>query len=170
MKTSAKVALTTILIAIPAVALAAHGPVDQQAHFWLKVWTFGKGQAEVTPTSAQLPLFMLLSVFEGVGMGLAVSFLAWGRPGVRRLAGTGWRANVLYFGSAWVVGNWWVHDSLHITNGMNLSGLLVIEYVFHVTLIVTGALLCFAVATLATAPAPAPGKATTAGSARPGKA
>ena len=44
---------------------------------------------------------------------------------------------------AWLLFSWWPHDSLHVANGINLSGLLVIEYVFHVTLMVAGAILAY---------------------------
>jgi len=36
---------------------------------------------------------------------------------------------------------WWPHGSLLIANGTNMKGLLVIEYVFHVMLMVVGAIL-----------------------------
>lgn len=156
MKTTMKVVITTAIVAIAAFVLGANGPVDQQTDMWAKMWPWGEGQTIPEPTNGQLPFFIVLSLVEAVGLGLAVSYLAFGRDAVDRLAGTGgWRRNSLYFGGAWLLGNWWLHDGLHINNGVDLAGLLVIEYVFHVTLIVTGALLCFALATLAT------GKATT---------
>mgnify|MGYP000870974538 CR=1 FL=1 len=37
--------------------------------------------------------------------------------------------------------NWWPHDSLHIHIGMDLGGLLALEYVFHITLMVAGIIL-----------------------------
>jgi len=49
---------------------------------------------------------------------------------------------------AWLLFNWWPHDSLHIYNGMNLAGLLVIEYVFHITLMIAGTVLAYFFLTL----------------------
>jgi hypothetical protein len=43
-----------------------------------------------------------------------------------------------YLSLAWVLGNWWAHDSLHIHHGLNLVPLLGIEYGFHVTLMIAG--------------------------------
>jgi hypothetical protein len=40
--------------------------------------------------------------------------------------------------------SWWPHDSLHIANGTNMSGLLAIEYGFHVTVMAAGAILVYA--------------------------
>jgi len=56
----------------------------------------------------------------------------------------------MYFGTLWLLGNWWVHDALHITTGMNPTALLWIEYGFHVTLIIAGAALAYAFATMVT--------------------
>jgi hypothetical protein len=38
---------------------------------------------------------------------------------------------------AWLLMNWWAHDGLHQHVGMNLHGLLWIEYGFHFTLIIS---------------------------------
>ena len=45
----------------------------------------------------------------------------------------------------WLLISWWPHDNLHKHNGLNLQGLLFIEYGFHVTLMIVGAILalCF---------------------------
>jgi hypothetical protein len=42
---------------------------------------------------------------------------------------------------AWLLLNWYPHDSLHIHNGMDLGGLLTLEYVFHITLMIAGVIL-----------------------------
>jgi hypothetical protein len=60
------------------------------------------------------------------------------------------RAVIIYLSTVWLLGNWWVHDALHIVNGMNPTGLLKIEYGFHVTLILAGAALAYALATMVT--------------------
>jgi len=44
---------------------------------------------------------------------------------------------------AWLLLNWWPRDSLHIHNGMNLNGLIGIEYGFHFSLMIAGAILAY---------------------------
>jgi hypothetical protein len=39
---------------------------------------------------------------------------------------------------AWVLINWWSHDSFHIANGLALNGMLMIEYAYHSTLMLAG--------------------------------
>ena len=41
------------------------------------------------------------------------------------------------------MGNWWMHDNLHVHTGLNIPGLLAIEYGFHVTLGVAGLVLAY---------------------------
>ncbi len=97
-----------------------------------------------TPTSSQLPLFIILSIFESVSFGLGVSFLIFGWPVVKKASGKSDTLTKLAFLSiAWYLINWWPHDNLHIHNGMNLNGLLMIEYGFHVTMIVAGTILAY---------------------------
>lgn len=144
MKTSLKVAIVTILIAIPAFALGSQAPAGG---WWKAAWPWGEGADPGEPSSAQLPLFMVLAVLEAVTLGLAVCFLVWGFPMSKRLAGgrTGLTL-AMYASAAWVLGNWWFHDNVHMTNGLDFTGLLVIEYAFHVTLIAAGAVLCYGLA------------------------
>ncbi|MHB8632786.1 MAG: hypothetical protein ACYDBQ_02295 [Thermoplasmatota archaeon] len=144
MRTTTKVALVTVAVAIPAFLLAANGPIDQATGLWGNVWPFHKDPMAATPTGLQIPLFIFLSLAEATSFGLAVSFVSFGWPLVKRVAAGGRRAQLAVFWSAaWVLGNWWLHDSLHATNSANLWSLLVIEYTFHLTLIVAGATLCF---------------------------
>jgi purine-nucleoside phosphorylase len=49
-------------------------------------------------------------------------------------------ARLAHISIAWVLINWWSHDSFHIANGLDLGGLLVIEYAYHVTLMTAGAI------------------------------
>ena len=145
MKTSAKVAILTLAIALPAFALGS------QAHaggWWKDAWPWVDSADHGDPSSGQLPFFLLLGALEAVSLGLAVSFLVWGRPAMQRLAGgrTGLETAMM-LSAFWVLGNWWVHDNLHQVNGFDLAGLLVIEYAFHVTLIAAGATLCYGLVT-----------------------
>ena len=151
MKTSLKVALLTVLVAIPAFLLGNGAPAGG---WWSDLWPWGDG-GHGEPSSAQLPFFMAIAALEAVALGLAVAFVAWGWPAMRRLAGG--RAGLamgMYLGATWLLGNWWFHDNLHQVNGFDFAGLLVIEYVFHLTLIVAGCVLCYGLATNALGQSP----------------
>lgn len=107
-----------------------------------------------TPTGAELPFAILLKIAEGLTFGLGISFLIFGYPMVRAVlpASTG-LTRTAHVSIAWVLSNWWPHDSLHIANGMNLGGLLAIEYAFHITLMIAGAILAYFFLTLLRRPA-----------------
>jgi hypothetical protein len=47
------------------------------------------------------------------------------------------------------LGNWWLHDGLHMVVGMHVGGLLAIEYGFQVTLIIAALALTWALAKMA---------------------
>lgn len=143
MKTSLKVALVTALVAAPAFALGNGAP---GGGWWGEVWPWTSDHED--PPSSLLPFFLVLAVVEAAALGLAVSFVAWGWPAMRRLAGgRDGTAMGMYLSATWLLGNWWVHDNLHQVTGFNFTGLLVIEYLFHVTLIVAGCVLCYGLAT-----------------------
>lgn len=142
METRWKILLVTLAIAIPAFMLGGGTPAGHQ--MWSAIWPFESPVEEPAATAGQVPFFMLLGVIEAISLGLAVSFLIFGRRFVLQAAsGARGRANVLYIAIAWILGNWWIHDNVHMINGMNLTGLLVIEYLFHVTLIAAGAFLAY---------------------------
>ncbi len=101
------------------------------------------------PTSAQLPLFILLNIAEGLTFGLGLSFLVFGYSMVRAIspASTG-LTRAAHLSIAWLLFNWWPHDSLHIHNGMNIGGVLAIEYGFHITLMIAGVIFAYFFLTL----------------------
>lgn len=144
MQTRTKAIVIVLAIAVPAFALGAGGPVNQATHFWDKIWPFGAAAMGASPTGAQMPFLIVLGIAEALSFGAAVAFLVLGGPLVRSVAGGSRRAQMsLYIAGAWVLGNWWVHDSLHQTNSENLWSLITIEYAFHVTLIIAGATVCW---------------------------
>jgi hypothetical protein len=131
-KTWVKVLVVTVALAILAFLL---GPV---------IWPPAEGMP--TPTAGQLPFFLFLAVFEAITLGLGVSFLLFGMPVVRRIsAGSKLRAWAMYLSIGWLMVSWWPHNNLHMNNGMDLQGLLYIEYGFHLTLMIAGIVLgyCF---------------------------
>ena len=131
-RTAAKFIAVVAVVAIPAFVLAPMlfpSPADMPA-----------------PTGVQLPLFIGLGVFEAIAMGLAVAVLLFGGAWFQNLFSSPARVRAAHLSVVWFLGNWWVHDNLHIVNGMNLGGLLAIEYAFHVTLMIAGAALVWALA------------------------
>ncbi|MBI3242951.1 MAG: hypothetical protein HYZ49_11725 [Chloroflexi bacterium] len=93
------------------------------------------------PSSAQLPLFILLNLAEALTFGMGVSFLIFGYPLVRAISPASVNlTRATHISIAWLLFNWWPHDSLHLHVGLELNGLLAIEYGFHVTLMLAGAI------------------------------
>jgi hypothetical protein len=97
---------------------------------------FTPNAANPTPTSGQLPFFVVLAAIEALVLGVGVAFAVFGRQHVRRLFATRARVTAVHLSVTWALVSWWLHDNLHMVAGMNLGGLLLIEYAFHVTLIV----------------------------------
>ena len=127
--------VVTLVLAAIAFLASPNGPLGG---FWRPSADFPQ------PTDAQLPLFILLNVAEALAFGLGISFLIFGYPLMQSILPA---SNGLTLGAhlsiAWLLFSWWPHDSLHVANGLNLNGLLVIEYVFHVTLMVAGVILAY---------------------------
>jgi hypothetical protein len=130
MSTPIKVALLTIVVAIPAFL---SGRV---------IWP--PNAVNPTPTAAQLPLFLVLAAMEAIVLGLGISFIVFGWPLMRRLTGGATALSWAMFVSiAWLLVSWWSHDNMHQANGHDLGGLLVIEYLYHVTLQVAGGVVAY---------------------------
>ena len=133
MKVSPKVVVITLLVAILGFLTEANGPLGM---FW------APGSDMPTPAGAQVPLFMLLGAAEALALGVSVSFLLFGYSSLKMNATVSPSlTRATHLSIVWLLGNWWAHDSLHQHNGMNLSGLLRIEYGFHITLIIAGLML-----------------------------
>ena len=130
MKTWMKVLFVTALFSVPAFLL---GPV---------IWPPAAGGPE--PSAGQLPFFVVLFAIEALAFGLGISFLAFGLPLVRKAAGgSRLRAWAMYLSIGWLLVSWWPHENLHFHSGMDLQGLLYIEYGFHMTLILSGLVLAY---------------------------
>ncbi len=94
------------------------------------------------PTALQLPFFMFLSALESLLFGLGIAFIIFVPGKIKSLPEKyKSRAIACYVCFAWLLVSWWPHDNLHIHNGMNLQGLLYIEYGFHFTLIIASIIL-----------------------------
>ncbi len=135
MKTWVKVLIVTIVVGAVAFVTEPNGPLGG---FW------EPNDAVEDPEGVQIPLFILLGLAEAVMFGLGIAFIIFGYSWVRAVGGltAGWSA--LTFASiAWMLTNWWSHDSLHIHNGLDLNGLLAIEYAFHITLMAAGLVVAY---------------------------
>lgn len=123
MKDWMKVVLIMLLIGLPAFYL---GP---------KLWP---PSPMMNPTPAQLPFFMLISLVEALVFGLGIAFIFYGKSIISSApaASKSW-ATSAYLGISWLLVSWWPHDNFHIHNGLDMQGLLYIEYGFHLTLIIS---------------------------------
>ena len=127
--------VVTLVLAVIAFLASPNGPLGG---FWRPSADFPQ------PTDAQLPLFIILNAAESLAFGFGIAFLIFGYPLMQTILPASKELTLAaYLSIAWLLFSWWPHDSLHVANGLNLNGLLVIEYVFHVTLMVTGAILVY---------------------------
>ena len=131
MKLSVKVALTVLAVALPAMVL---GPI---------IWP--PADAGVEPTGMQVVLFVILAVGDALFLGLGMAFLIFGYPVLRRVSPESRvRAWAMFVSVGYLLVSWWPHLNMHAANGLDLGGLLVIDYVFHLPLQIAGAVLATA--------------------------
>ena len=130
----AKWIAVTLVLGLFAFVCSVNGPLGPAVIGWHPA----AGMPE--PTAAQLPLFMLLGLAEALAFGFGVAFLLFGYSWVRA-AGPAptLLTRAAHLSIAWVLINWWSHDSCHIANGFEMGGLLMIEYGYHFTLMAAGA-------------------------------
>jgi hypothetical protein len=130
MQTWLKVLIVTLLFGVPAFFLAP------------KIWPMSSDWP--VPTPQQFPFFVLIAIFDSLTFGLGIAFIFFGWPMARRMAnGSGSLAWVLYIIIAFMLVSWWPHDNLHSMAGTDLQSLLYIEYGFHVSQMVCGAILAY---------------------------
>ncbi|MGD9526237.1 hypothetical protein [Pseudonocardia sp.] len=129
------VALIVIGVAVPAVAL---GPI---------IWP--PADLGVEPSAAQLGALIALAVGDALFLGAGVAFLIFGYPVIRRVSpDSRLRAWSMYVAIGFVLVSWWPHLNMHASNGLDLAGLLVIDYVFHLPLEIAGVVLAVGVLSL----------------------
>ncbi len=127
-----------LLIAIPIAILAflanPHGPLGG---FW------APAAGTPLPTAAQLPFAMLLNLAEAVTFGGGIAFLLFGYEQVNGLVpASSLLTRAAHLSIAWLLINWFPHDNLHIHIGeSDLGQLLLLEYIFHISLMVAGGVL-----------------------------
>jgi hypothetical protein len=98
------------------------------------------------PPPGIVPFYVIEGAIESLAFGLGLAFLL---RGAQLLIVSG-RPRALdvatYLGIGWLLSNWWPHTNLHRVTGFDWYGLIWIEYGFHVTLILSGAVLALAFA------------------------
>lgn len=98
-----------------------------------KIWPNPAGGP--TPPSSLLPYFIGLEAVGSILFGLGICFLVFGYPSVARARQPFWLTYATYISIAWLLVSWWPHSNLHrVTVSGNWSGLLTIDYGFHLTL------------------------------------
>ena len=113
-----QVALTVLAFGIPAFLL---GRV---------LWPDPVGAA--TPPPSVLPIFIAISALEALLFGVGIAFIVFGR---RWLTFDGSRLGMAAFVAiAWSLVSWWPHSNMHRAN-TTLEGLVLIDWMFHLTLI-----------------------------------
>ena len=95
------------------------------------------------PPSSLFPLFVVLMLVESASFGLGVAFVVFGRSLFDRMGRSPRLTTAAYLAVAWLLVNWWPHDNLHRVAGGDWSGLVLIEYGFHVPLMLSGAVLAW---------------------------
>ena len=136
MKPWMKVLIVTLAVGIPAFLL---GPV-----------LFQPAEGGPTPTPGQIPYFILLAVWDAVLFGLGVSFLLFGWPAIRRVSyDSSVRAWAIYLSIGSLTVSWWPHLNLLSHNGLNLQGLLYMNYGFHVPLMIAAVVLIYGFVSMA---------------------
>ena len=125
------VVVLTLIIAVPAFLL---NPI---------IWPPAPGGP--APTAAQIPYLLALDVMQAVFLGLGISFLIFGFPVMRRISpDSKTRAWAMYLSIGYLMVSWWPHIGLHVSNAPDdLQGLFYIDYLFHVPLMIAGAILAY---------------------------
>jgi hypothetical protein len=123
-----KVAIVTAIVAVPAFV---SGPI-----------LFPPADTGVEPTAGQMPFFLFLAVGDAVLLGLGVSFVLFGLSVIRKVSpDSKLRAWAMYLSIGYLMISWWPHLNMHAHNGMDLHGLLIIDFLFHLPLEVAGVVL-----------------------------
>jgi hypothetical protein len=134
MKGWLKWSLVTLIVGAVAFALTPFWPISPTAP---------------QPSGTVLPLFIALSLVESLSLGLGVAFLIFGRQLVSRLGGSPGLRTAAYVAIAFLLLNWWPHDNMHrMTNG-DWSRVVLVEYAFHLPLMLAGAVLAWFFVSLA---------------------
>ena len=96
------------------------------------------------PSPSTFPHLMFLDFWDALAAGVGVAFLVYGAVNYSK-----WPQAIrgplllIFFIALWFTLLNWIHDGWHKVNGMNLNGLIAIEYVFHVPWLIFGGVLVY---------------------------
>jgi hypothetical protein len=103
------------------------------------IWPNPVGAPE--PPAGLIPVFIVLGAADSLAFGVGVAFLIFGFPLLARLGGTGPLTWASYLGIGWSLVSWWPHVNMHRVNGASFEGLVMIDLIFHLTLIAVAMIL-----------------------------
>lgn len=133
MKLWQRMLILTIVLAVPAFMAGANAPLGA---FW------GADPHGPQPTEAQIPLFMILGILDALMFGLGISFLFFGSSLVRAVGGaSAGLTRAAHLSLSWLFIQWWPHDNMHMAAGNDLGRILLIDYIFHVSVMVASLVL-----------------------------
>lgn len=90
------------------------------------------------PTTNQIPYYLILSLAEALSFGIGWYFVFEGRRLMSYMYGKNKvLLNLTHISVAWSLLSWWPHSKLHNHIGFNTGGHLSVEYLFHVTNIIS---------------------------------
>jgi hypothetical protein len=122
--------LVTAFVAVPA--------------FLLSPVLFPPADGGPKPTAGELPYFLPLGASDAILLGLGVSSLLFGYPVPRKVSfDSKARAWAMYVSIGYLMVSWWPHPGMHASNGLDLQGLLYIDYVFHLPLEIAGVVVAY---------------------------
>jgi hypothetical protein len=99
---------------------------------------------DLVPPNNLLPFYIFISLIESLTFGFGIAFLIIAFPYLKKVPKEAKTRTYLAFISLiWLLVSWWPHDNFHRMNGMNMEGLIFIEYGFHLTLIIASIILSY---------------------------
>ena len=111
--------------------------------FILGAFAFYAGQAlwpkspDFLPNATQLFLLNVIYFIEALLFGFGIALFYFGLAPIKETSKNMRRKTMLAFISlCWLLVSWYPHDIAHAYNGFSMKGLVIIEYAFHLTLIV----------------------------------
>lgn len=121
---------------------------------------FGAPAEEVAgaapPPSWAIPALIVVTLVQALAFGGGFAFLFFGKPFLARLGASAGLTTAAHLTVVWWLVSWVPHGAMHMTAGADLAKLVVVEYLFHVTLVASAASLAMYLVRVAEARAPAP--------------
>jgi hypothetical protein len=135
MQTKTKAIIVALAFTIIGFMLNPMAPIGSA--IWGEAVISGDG-----PTGTETAFLTAYAVLESILFGVGVAFLAFAWPLVKKVGGNVKAAGAAFVAIAWLLVSWVPHSAMHMTNAHdNYARLVVIEYVFHVTLGIAGIVL-----------------------------